>query len=87
MAQVEDQAALCRVGEKAITEEDLNRLALIAGFKHRTLAEKCLREEYDLRQVIATAVTRECSKANAEAVKVQDASSVKQINPEEGDWL
>ena len=30
-----------------------------------------LGEEYDLRQVIATAVTRESSMANAEAVKVQ----------------
>ena len=86
VAQVEDQAALCRVGEKPITEEDLKRLALIAGFKDRTLAEKCLGEEYDLRQVIATAVTRESSKANAEAVKVQEASSVKQMNTEEGDW-
>merc|ERR1712015_202836 len=87
VAQVEDQAALCRVGEMAITEDDLKRLALIAGFKDRSLAEKCLGEEYDLRQVIATAVTRESSKANAEAVKVQEASSVKQINPEEGDWM
>ena len=87
VAQVEDQAALCRVPEIAITEDDLKRLALIAGFKDRSLAEKCLGEEYDLRQVIATAVTRESSKANAEAVKVQEASSVKQINPEEGDWI
>ena len=51
------------------------------------MAEKCLGEEYNLRQVIATAVTRESSKANAEAVKVQEASSVKQVNPEEGDWI
>ena len=87
VAQVEDQAALCRVGEIAITEDDLKRLALIAGFKDRSLAEKCLGEEYNLRQVIATAVTRESSKANAEAVKVQEASSVKQVNTEEGDWL
>ena len=70
VVQVEDQAALCRVGEVAITEDDLKRLALIAGFKDRTLAEKCLGEEYDLRQVIATAITRESSKANVEAVKV-----------------
>merc|ERR1711888_584497 len=85
VAQVEDQAALCRVPEIAITEDDLKRLALIAGFKDRTLAEKCLGEEYGLQQVIATAVTRESSKANAEAVKVQEASEVKQISLEEGD--
>ena len=48
VAQVEDQAALCRVTEIAITEDDLKRLALIAGFKDRSLAEKCLGEEYDL---------------------------------------
>ena len=35
--------------------------------------------------MIATAVTRESSKANAEAVRVQEASTVKQIDPEEGD--
>ena len=71
VAQVEDQSALCRVGEVEITEDDLKRLALIAGFKDRTLAEKCLGEEYDLRQVIATTLTRESSKANAEAVRLQ----------------
>ena len=39
--------------------------------------------------MIATAVTRESSRANAdaEAVKVQEASSVKQVKAEEGDWL
>ena len=50
-------------------------MALIAGFKDRTLAEKCLGEEYDLKQVVATAITRESSKANAEAVNVQENSS------------
>jgi hypothetical protein len=83
LALVEDQAALCRVGEEAITEDDLKRLALIAGFRDRSLAEKCLGEEYDLRQVIATAITRESSKANAEAVKVQEAGTVKQVRREE----
>ena len=86
VAQVEDQATLCRVGEVAITEDDLKRLALIAGFKDRTLAEKCLGEEYDLRQVIATAVTRESSKANAEAVKVQESTVGKQGTQEDGGW-
>ena len=83
LAQVEDQAGLCRVTEVPITEEDLKRLALIAGFKDRSLAEKCLGEEYDLKQVIATAITRESSKANAEAVKVQEGGSVKQVLGEE----
>ena len=31
MALVEDQSALCRMGEIAIVEDDLNRLALMAG--------------------------------------------------------
>ena len=82
---VEDQAALCRVGEVEITEDDLKRLALISGFKDRNLAEKCLGEEYDLRQVIATVVTRESSKANAKAVKVQEAGSIKQVKEEDSD--
>jgi hypothetical protein len=50
---------LCSVGERAITEYDLKRLALVAGFKDRSLAEICLLEDYDMRQVIATSVTRE----------------------------
>ena len=75
LSMVEDQAGLCRVEEVPITEDDLKRMALIAGFKDRTLAEKCLGEEYDLKQVVATAITRESSKANAEAVKVQENSS------------
>ena len=83
LALVEDQAALCRVTEVAITEDDLKRLALIAGFKDRSLAEKRLGEEYDLRQVIATAITRESSKSNAEAVKVHEAGTVKQVHREE----
>ena len=37
--------------------------------------------------MVATAVTRESSKANALALKVQEAFSVKQINTEEGNWL
>ena len=41
---MEDHAFLCRVAEIAITVDDLKRLALIAGFKNRTLAEKCLGE-------------------------------------------
>ena len=48
VAKVEDQASLCRVEEKPITEDDLKRLALIAGFKDRQLAEKCLGENYDI---------------------------------------
>lgn len=80
--QVEDQAALCRVGEVAISEDDLK--SRIAVFKDRTTAEKCLGEQYDLGQVISTAVTRESSKANAEAVKVQED---KQVSTADGDWL
>jgi len=77
---------LCRVGEVAITEDVMKRLAFIAGFKDRTLAEKYLGLEYDLRQVITTAVTRESSKANAETVKVQGGSLVKQVTQEDGGW-
>ena len=63
-------------------------MALIAGFKDRTLAEKCLGEEYDLKQVVATAITRESSKANAEAVKVQENSSTgfKKVAQVGEDW-
>ena len=48
VAQVEDQASLCRVAQEPITEDDLKRIVLISGFKDRLLAEKCLGEQYDL---------------------------------------
>ena len=41
---MEDHAFLFRVAEIAITVDNLKRLALIAGFKNRTLTEKCLSE-------------------------------------------
>ena len=66
VGKVEDQALLCRVDETPLTEEDLKRMALIAGFRDRTLAEKCLAEGYDLKQVITTGITRETSKIKGE---------------------
>jgi len=44
LAEVEDQSSLCRVADIPITEDELKHLALIAGFKDRALAEKCLGE-------------------------------------------
>ena len=38
MALVEDQSALCRMGEIAIMEENLKRL--IANFRDRSMVEK-----------------------------------------------
>ena len=64
--------------EFVVEFEDQAALALMAG-QDRTLAEKCSAEEYDLRQVIATAVTRESSRSNGEVVKVQEAWAVEQI--------
>ena len=79
----EDLIRTLRPPSSSTCPGDLKRLALIAGFKDRSLAEKCLGEEYDLKQVMATAITRESSKANAEAVKVQEGGSVKQVLGEE----
>jgi hypothetical protein len=69
LAEVEDQAKLCRANEKRIHEDDLIRMALLAGFKDRNLAEKALAEEFDLKMTIQVASTRETSKANARAMQ------------------
>jgi hypothetical protein len=69
LAEVEDQAKLCRANEKRIHEDDLIRMALLAGFNDRNLAEKALAEEFDLKTTIQVASTRETSKANARAMQ------------------
>ena len=47
LAKVEDQARLCRAKNR-ITEDDLIRMTLIAGFPDRLMAEKVLAEEQTL---------------------------------------
>ena len=79
LAEIEDQARLCRANERRITEDDLVRMALVAGFKDCTLAEKVLAEEYDLRTTIQLAVTRENSKANVEAMQGKQAEGVRRM--------
>ena len=48
-----------------IKETDLTRMALIGGMKDRSLAEKALADNYDLKTTIDTMKTRESSKAKA----------------------
>jgi hypothetical protein len=63
LVTVEDQEHLSRADKQRITADDLKRMALIAGMKDRSLAEKCIREEYTLKQVVQAGVNRENSKA------------------------
>ena len=79
LAVVEDQEHLCRADEVRITSDDLKRMALIAGMKDRNLAEKCIGEEYSLKQVIQAGVNRENSKANVEAMQSRPVSQVKRM--------
>ena len=69
VAAAEDQARLCRADVVPIKEEDLTRMALIGGMKDRSLAEKALAENYNLKTTIDTMKTRESSKANAVAMR------------------
>ena len=59
-------------------------MELRAGFWDRQLAEKCLGEQYNINQIITTAITRETSKASAEVVKVQETTTLKQVASEVG---
>ena len=69
VAAAEDQARLCRADSVPIKEEDLTRMALIGGMKDRSLAEKALAENYNLKTTIDTMKTIESSKANAVAMR------------------
>jgi hypothetical protein len=81
LAEVEDQAKLCRANEKRITEDDLVRMSLIRGFKDKNLAEKALAEEYDLKTTIQVAATRENSKANVAAMQAKNGGdSVRKVS-------
>ena len=77
----EDQARLCRADSVPIKEEDLTRMALIGGMKDRSLAEKALAENYNLKTTIDTMKTRECSKANAMAMRglAEGTENVKRV--------
>ena len=79
LSEVEDQEHLCRTEEKRITSDDLKRISLIAGIKDRTLAEKALAEEYNLKQVIQAAANRENSKANVEAMQPRGVQHVNRV--------
>jgi hypothetical protein len=83
LAEVEDQEHLCRADEQRITSDDLKRMALIAGMKDRSLAEKCIGEEYALKQVIQAGVNRENSRANVEAMQAKGVSQVKKMDGKE----
>ena len=55
LADIEDQNHLCYSWEK-LTPEDMKRISLLGGLKDRTLAEKAIAEEYDLKKIIQMAV-------------------------------
>ena len=79
LCEVEDQEYICRVEEQPITGDDLKRMSLIAGMKDRTLAEKAMAEEYSLTDLIKTAITRETSKANVEAMRARPTTNVNRV--------
>ena len=54
---------------KPITSDSLRKMAILAGLKDRTLAEKTIGEEYSLTQIIQTAISQETSRANVDAMQ------------------
>ena len=69
LSEIEDQEKLCQVNTKPITSDSLRKMAILAGLKDRTLAEKAIGEEYSLTQIIQTAISRETSRANVDAMQ------------------
>ena len=80
LADVEDQERLCRADEQRITSDDLKRMALIAGMKDRTLAEKAIGEEFSLKQVIQVGLNKESSRSNVDAMQNKKQSTVNRVN-------
>ena len=60
---------LRRADCEPIKEEDLIMMALFGGIKGKSLAESVLAENYDLKTTIDTMKIRECSRANAVAMR------------------
>ena len=75
LSDVEDQEKLCQISTKPITTDSLKKMAILAGLKDRTLAEKAIGEGYSLTQLIQTAVSRETSRANVDAMQGLQKSS------------
>ena len=79
LATEEDQVRLRRADCEPIKEEDLIMMALFGGIKDKSLAESVLAENYDLKTTIDTMKIRECSRANAVAMRglAEDTELVK----------
>ena len=75
LSDIEDQEKLCQIATKPITSDSLKKMAILAGLKDRTLAEKAIGEGYTLTQLIQTAVSRETSRANVDAMQGLQKSS------------
>ena len=75
LSDIEDQEKLCQISTKPITTDSLKKMAILAGLKDRTLAEKAIGEGYSLTQLIQTAVSRETSRANVDAMQGLQKSS------------
>ena len=70
---------LRRADCEPIKEEDLIMMALFGWIKGKSLAESVLAENYDLKTTIDTMKIRECSRANAVAMRglAEDTELVK----------
>ena len=69
LSEVEDQEKLCQISTKPITSDSLRKMAILAGLKDRTLAEKAIGEGYSITQLIQAAISRETSRANVDAMQ------------------
>ena len=86
LADVEDQEKLCRM-EEALTGDDLKRMSILSGMKDRHLAEKAIAEEFDLQQLIQSAINRESSKANLDAIQGRSVLTANRMQDMEEDCM
>jgi hypothetical protein len=56
---------------------------LLAGLKDRSLAEKAIAEEMDLKKIIQAATNRESSKINADVIRYRPTNNINRLEEEE----
>ena len=69
LAEVEDKFKLTRAEKQKNIKANLIRMSSIAGFQCRNLAVKALAEKLNLKPTVQVVMTRETSRANAQAME------------------
>ena len=79
LAEVEDKFKLSRADKQKNIKDNFIRMSLIAGFHCRNLAVKALADKLNLKPTVQVFMTRENSRANAQAMEGKSNTEVKRL--------